>query len=44
MLKVSGFFFVDSDDSLPETSLESLFCMCSDADIIVGDIFNGGGG
>ena len=32
-------FFVDSDDSLPKTSLESLLSRSSDANIIVGGFF-----
>lgn len=37
-------FFVDSDDSLPKTSLESLLARSSDANIIAGGFFVVGGG
>lgn len=37
-------FFVDSDDSLPKTSLESLLSRSSDANIIAGGFFSFGGG
>lgn len=37
-------FFVDSDDSLPKTSLESLLSRSSDANIIAGGFFSLGGG
>lgn len=37
-------FFVDSDDSLPKTSLESLLARSSDANIIAGGFFAVGGG
>ena len=36
-------FFVDSDDSLPKTSLESLLSRSSDANIIAGGFFSFGG-